>query len=788
MKYFIATRFIRFVLLFTLSTLNFLSAEAQTYCAKSFSNTFIGIGNVNFAGIDNASSSSYYSDFTSEVATVTLEGSYLMNIYVINSSNAVGRIYIDWNQDGVFNTDESYSYDPRNGTVTITVPEDATLGMTRMRIITTWNSTPNFLDACGGGTYGEAEDYSINVLENLYSIQNGDWATQGTWSREGHSGISCNCIPSVNTTSATIGNGNEVTINSDITVDTDLIIENTGILKYNSNNTTLTLSTGASIQIKNGGQLSDGNKNQTILISNGQINSEHGSQLSIENLYVNGMLTNNGLVDIKKSLLIFSSKNFTNGSLGTVSFASLLTLGSANLINHGTINHSTSFSVSNSCSIINHNGSQWNWSGNTIGSMTNLAAVLDVNSYPNTFEYVGTNSQTIIPVTYDTLSINGVGVKLLYNSTTVNSQLELFQGYVQLGEYDLIIGANASVTGWSTSSFIITDSNGSLQINEIKPENGEVSFPIGTDMNHLSTLSITNNGTADNYKARVFNGVMQGGLNGALETVDVVNKSWEISEETLGGSDVLLAFEWHADEELPGFDRTDFEVNQYSQNSGYWATNEGTTSLEGTGPFKGGNNESVTTFSTYSIFAISNTNTPLPIVLSHFTVEEEDGLIRFNWETLNELNNDYFTIERSLEGSNWNEIKQIKGHGNSNIPIQYTALDKNPFYGTSYYRLKQTDFDGNYEYFEIVQIDLSKSSHTPNIKISPNPAHENIMLSGLLSNENSLKVIDTSGKDFTDLIRVIEKSNNHWNVDVGSLSKGVYFLLIGTDSFKLIKH
>ena len=112
---------------------------------------------------------------------------------------------------------------------------------------------------------------------------------------------------------------------------------------------------------------------------------------------------------------------------------------------------------------------------------------------------------------------------------------------------------------------------------------------------------------------------------------------------------------------------------------------------------------------------------PLPIELVSFTaVVNENNYVTLQWETASESNNDFFSIERSSNGIDFEEIMTISGAGNSSTPLFYNALDNNPEEGISYYRLKQTDYDGRYEYFQIITVEINQST-SPTVNIYPNP-------------------------------------------------------------------
>ncbi|MFT4770816.1 MAG: hypothetical protein ACI9D1_000841 [Cryomorphaceae bacterium] len=84
----------------------------------------------------------------------------------------------------------------------------------------------------------------------------------------------------------------------------------------------------------------------------------------------------------------------------------------------------------------------------------------------------------------------------------------------------------------------------------------------------------------------------------------------------------------------------------------------------------------------------------LPITLLSFQAEAKDGLVHTNWITASELNNDFFAVERSKDAEHWEEVGRKDGAGNSNMELAYAFADDDPYSGISYYRLRQTDFDG----------------------------------------------------------------------------------------------
>ncbi len=109
---------------------------------------------------------------------------------------------------------------------------------------------------------------------------------------------------------------------------------------------------------------------------------------------------------------------------------------------------------------------------------------------------------------------------------------------------------------------------------------------------------------------------------------------------------------------------------------------------------------------------------PLPIELLSFSASRVGEDVQLNWVTASETNNNYFTVERSKDGISFEEILQIKGAKNSNTVLYYSAMDDKPYNGTSYYRLKQTDINGEFKYENVVEVNFKELL---TISMYPNP-------------------------------------------------------------------
>ncbi|MCW8897171.1 MAG: T9SS type A sorting domain-containing protein [Flavobacteriales bacterium] len=178
-------------------------------------------------------------------------------------------------------------------------------------------------------------------------------------------------------------------------------------------------------------------------------------------------------------------------------------------------------------------------------------------------------------------------------------------------------------------------------------------------------------------------------------------------------------------------------------------------------------------------FDISATNTvPLPIELLDFNAfySEETKNVLLDWTTISEINNDYFTIEKSIDGENFEVVSIIDGAGNSSELKSYNALDKNPISGTSYYRLKQTDFDGKYEYSDLIPVRIEEVISNPTIY--PNPITNNGVLE-FSTNSTEVTVVtvyDVSGRAVLSNQHFTNKGINKIQLETSELTNGMYFI------------
>jgi hypothetical protein len=104
------------------------------------------------------------------------------------------------------------------------------------------------------------------------------------------------------------------------------------------------------------------------------------------------------------------------------------------------------------------------------------------------------------------------------------------------------------------------------------------------------------------------------------------------------------------------------------------------------------------------ILEVMSMGGPLPIILNSFVAEPYYGNVQVEWEVASQVNNDYFSLYRSIDCLSWELVETMRGAGNYNANISYTLLDRNPYTGISYYKLTQTDYDGTIETFNPIAV------------------------------------------------------------------------------------
>ncbi len=176
---------------------------------------------------------------------------------------------------------------------------------------------------------------------------------------------------------------------------------------------------------------------------------------------------------------------------------------------------------------------------------------------------------------------------------------------------------------------------------------------------------------------------------------------------------------------------------------------------------------------------LNNSNTLLPIKLIAFDVQTRNDINFIFWTTGSEINNDYFEVLRSQNGKSFNSIGEVNGKGNSFSNIDYSFEDEDPLNGTSYYRLKQIDFDGKFEYSDIV---ISRNK-TLNAAIYPTTTSDFISIDLEADQGSTLTIYNNIGQVVKTVL--LQDTNN--SINISALNKGVYYIRIDNQGARMIQ-
>ncbi|MBL7888337.1 MAG: T9SS type A sorting domain-containing protein [Bacteroidia bacterium] len=534
-----------------------------------------------------------------------------------------------------------------------------------------------------------------------------------------------------------------------------------------------------------------------VTVKNLTINS--GATLTLSagsTLTICGDITNNGtIVASPTSTIIFNDNStthqMTGNFVGTSKLGNLTVTDVAGSTNCTvTLNSSMdlggNFTTSNSTSIFNSNGKYITLAGNFVNSNGNTT--FSNTGSTGTLEFNGTAAQTYtagssqLDLNNVVMNHTGAGVTLLSNMNvkTTTGTLTLTSGKIITNAFEVNVAntATTSVSTGNTTSFV----QGNLRRSLLST--GSYDFPVG----HATP----------GYQRANVNFTAATSIGNLLARFD----TWPSTPPIQGGTDCGATF------------------NQQAENNGYWTITANANPTTGTynmtlyplnatntagmsgwtimkDPLISSNTWSlngtcvVTSTATqvmrngmngFSVYGAAQSLTPLPIELISFTGKNLGKRNLLEWTTATEHNNDFFTLERSKDGYNFETLSVIDGAGSSSSTINYNKYDESPFFGLTYYRLKQTDFNGDYSHSEILAIENSLDDIELS-NVHPNPTSNDINFDfySPIAGTIKVQVLDYTGRVVIEENMVISNGKTRLNAKMGELAKGIYSLKVTFD-------
>ncbi len=189
-----------------------------------------------------------------------------------------------------------------------------------------------------------------------------------------------------------------------------------------------------------------------------------------------------------------------------------------------------------------------------------------------------------------------------------------------------------------------------------------------------------------------------------------------------------------------------------------WEHNNGDELFANSGPNDAGASD-FTSASTATKFTYV-VGSPLPILLTSFKAQKTHSGVSLSWGTATEINNSYFTIEKSVDSRSWDAVAKVDGAGTSNSQKNYQYLDRFPMAGINYYRLRQTDYDGKFTFSPVISVELERSGYS----LYPTKTKDVVYL----KKESDILILNSLGQ------KVLDGHFAH-QIDVSGLASGWYF-------------
>ncbi|MFN8886584.1 MAG: T9SS type A sorting domain-containing protein, partial [Cyclobacteriaceae bacterium] len=256
---------------------------------------------------------------------------------------------------------------------------------------------------------------------------------------------------------------------------------------------------------------------------------------------------------------------------------------------------------------------------------------------------------------------------------------------------------------------------------------------------------------------------------------------------------VGLSWGIESDVNASSVERQDLQVLQWvGTPTNQWQNRGGTN-------FSSGNTQSRGTFNATSTISFSeqivtlgsvDASNALPVTLNYFAGRIDGSVGILEWETASELNNDFFEIQRSVDGVEFETIGKVKGNGTTNFVSAYAFEDRKMNIGQNYYRLRQQDFDGKFTYSDELVL-LTYDGSTPlNIFLYPNPTvpdNINLELINSTSGSANLRVFNMTGQSVYQKVITSEEVSSEISIHPENLASGIYFVEITQGAQRVVK-
>lgn len=182
----------------------------------------------------------------------------------------------------------------------------------------------------------------------------------------------------------------------------------------------------------------------------------------------------------------------------------------------------------------------------------------------------------------------------------------------------------------------------------------------------------------------------------------------------------------------------------------------------------------VSTFNQFSPYVLVDKNSPLPVEWLNISADCNNGDATIKWSTASEMNSNYFTVEKSLDGINFSGIQTVQAAGNSSDVNNYSAVDHDAYSGTSYYRVKETDFNGDFNLSSTVIINWCSSD---NVNVYGSEGTVNVNIDADEDGQYLIEIYDLLGQKLLAENENVSAGNNQFKL-TPEISTSIYLVKV----------
>ena len=545
-------------------------------------------------------------------------------------------------------------------------------------------------------------------------------------------------------------------------------------------NSTLSTSSGAIVTLTN--------STSTLNVAN---NIMMNTTTSASSSFASGTINiTGGTVTAQGNLTMTADKNGVNSTSQSIVFGggTLTVNGAATLSSDNSV-ATTTLDMTAANSIFNLGG---DLSLGTGASLTNGSGAT------GTINYKGASGQIVrSAITYFNLTYSGGGLKSLEGNTNINGTLTMTSGNCDMAGLTLTLGSSSVTASKGTLSYASgTLYNGTFKRwfdNSTVVAEGAASgiFPVGSPNDYRPLYVYFGAAPSTGGTLSVIHDYSTSGVTTGLSIADGgtitrrTNMFWTL---TAANSFNIAINNLNLHIEGTNIGQvglvTDLRIMNSASVIGTAGTNGGSTTV----PIIRRINMPAFTASsnTFYIGSVNAVSSPLPITLVSFKALVVGEVVQLAWSTASEVNNDLFTVQRSSSGETFSDVGQVKGSGTSSEGHSYKLTDDGPFLGISYYRLKQTDFDGRFTYSKVILVTVELTERSPGVIVYPNPTSgseiniEMIGFNGL--GAVPLTINDLMGREYLNTTVTAENKTSSVNRVIhfnSALPPGMYILKAG---------